>query len=162
MSLQYLELYPPLDCRTNSSKESKTTILATAAASSADCKCNTYIPVPSLFLNSRSIIVCSCQKPAISDCWKLGFCTKPGQFQLCIEIFQSIICLGTGHESDDTHTTSIYNRGPPPLSSGGQQKNVYVWISSYSSYFSRGPGGWENLGTHHRQGSCCFQKELHS
>ena len=124
---------------------------------------NLYPSSLSVF-NSRSIIVCSCQKPAISDCWKLGFCTKPGQFQLCIKIFQSIICLGTVHESDDTHTTSTYNRGPPipPPSSGGQQKHVYVCISSYSSHFSRGPAGWENLGTHHRQDSCCCQKEPHS
>ena len=58
------------------------------------------------------------------------------------------------------HTLHLYMIGDhPPPSSGGQQKHVYVCISSY---FSRGPAGWENLGTHHRQDSCCCQKEPHS
>ena len=57
------------------------------------------------------------------------------------------------------HTLHLYMIGDPPPSSGGQQKHVYVCISSYSSHFSRGPVGWENLGTHHRQDSCCCQKE---
>ena len=85
VSLQYFELWPPLDWRTNSSKESKTTILTTAA-SSADC--NTPIPVPSLFFLTRDqSFVSYLHKLAISDCWKLGFCNDQGRGSFAIPTF---------------------------------------------------------------------------